>query len=511
MHDVTSRRDWDRHLALKASDMRHAARNMPTPQAQQASSDEDDTESELEAIEHQFPEPGEFPEPEGLLEFQDGSVLDLEIHEAELTYMEEESPKGSLSEGEMSAPESPWLGSSSGSEKPATRARRLESVSLSSSESRKESGEDEPEFNFMALDDKQEDDEQEDDKQEDNMIHDNLDFLAHPEIVGDELQQMEFNNIESSSSSGLEPFLALIDINDNASSSSSTASALVGQMKRGFVSINIHSEHGESSTSPIDDNEEDFSDEALNGTYEDDMLLHTATLDDDESTMDFNYRNPHGEPPTRQETISFALDDIIQKHKIAREAASDIRELFGGIYTEGLLDYRTTRRRIEQKTGVKEIQYDCCPHSHMSYAMYPDLVSCTHCSHPRWKEQNPNGKNQLEPKKIPYATHSYIPVTHRVRLWYTDAQKAAMMTNYRFQAEKDREKDLRSDYWSGDLFEDMKTKKGLFDLDTDIGFMLSTDGVKVFKSRRSFSIWPLLLVFALHYWLIKAKFNHPNR
>lgn len=146
----------------------------------------------------------------------------------------------------------------------------------------------------------------------------------------------------------------------------------------------------------------------------------------------------------------------------------------------------------------------------MSYAMYPNLVCCTHCSHPRWKEQNPNGKNQLEPKKIPYAIHSYIPVTHRVRLWYTDARKAAMMTNYRFQAEKDREKDLRSDYWSGDLFEDMK-KKGLFDLDTDIGFMLSTDGVKVFKSRRSFSIWPLLLVFALHYWLIKAKFNHSNR
>lgn len=70
------------------------------------------------------------------------------------------------------------------------------------------------------------------------------------------------------------------------------------------------------------------------------------------------------------------------------------------------------------------------------------------------------------------------------------------MTAYRYAAEKDREKGLRSDYWSSDLFEDMKAKE-LFQQDTDIAFMMSTDGVKVFKSRRCFSIWPILLVLSL--------------
>lgn len=70
------------------------------------------------------------------------------------------------------------------------------------------------------------------------------------------------------------------------------------------------------------------------------------------------------------------------------------------------------------------------------------------------------------------------------------------MTCYRFATERDRKKGLRSDYWSSNLFEDMKTSKGLFGLDTDIVFMLSTDVVKVFKSRQSVSIWLLLLVLS---------------
>lgn len=50
---------------------------MPAPQAQQGSSDEDDTGSRLGPIEYQVPEPSEFQESDGLLEFQEVVVLIL--------------------------------------------------------------------------------------------------------------------------------------------------------------------------------------------------------------------------------------------------------------------------------------------------------------------------------------------------------------------------------------------------------------------------------------------------
>lgn len=152
-------------------------------------------------------------------------------------------------------------------------------------------------------------------------------------------------------------------------SSSSDEAGPVGQMERGFVQDQPNqSDESESSSGTEGDLSEDI--------QEDPSL--------------FDYMNPIGEPPTRQEMLSFALHDITLKHKIAREAARDTSELFAAVVseTEKPLDYRTVKKRVEQRTGVKEVIYECCPHSHMSYAMYPDLNSCTHCNHPRWKDQN---------------------------------------------------------------------------------------------------------------------------
>lgn len=274
-------------------------------------------------------------------------------------------------------------------------------------------------------------------------------------------------------SSGVESLLGFIQLEDeDTSSSSSEKSGPVGQIQRGYAGP-VDVEAGEWGSN--DD-----------GSSGDDMLEGIQESD----VSDFDYKHPFGEPPTKPEMLSYALQDINLKHHIAREAAGDIRDLFGSVLPQKLLDYRTARKRIEKKTGIKEIQYDCCPHSHMSYSMYPDLEECLHCRHPRWKPPNLRAKDS---KKIPYATHSYIPVTHRIRLWFSSVQRAAAMTSYRFEAEKNCDKGLCSDFWSSDLFQELKGKH-LFQSDTDIGFMMSTDGVKVFKSRRSFSIWPLLLV-----------------
>ncbi|KAH8152606.1 uncharacterized protein LAJ45_03447 [Morchella importuna] len=268
---------------------------------------------------------------------------------------------------------------------------------------------------------------------------------------------------------------------ESSSSYDSDEEPALGQMRQGFI---------ESSGSPLEEFEpvEESSDEELGP----DVQEPEADADSPEPELGFDYRNPTGDPLTKQDMLSIALDDITLKHKISREASNDTRELFSSIITDKMMDYRTIRKQIEKRTGIKEILYDCCPHSHMSYAMYPELERCTHCDHPRWME--PSSRTRNPRLKVPYATHSYIPVAHRISLLFSKAEQASLMTTYRSIAEKDRDKGLISDYWSADLFNDMKTRHGLFSNDTDIGFLLSTDGVKVFKSRRSFSIWPLLLV-----------------
>lgn len=39
----------------------------------------------------------------------------------------------------------------------------------------------------------------------------------------------------------------------------------------------------------------------------------------------------------------------------------------------------------------------------------------------------------------------------------------------------------------------MRDKKGLFKKTTDLGFVFTTDGVQVFKTKTRFSIWPMAL------------------
>lgn len=92
---------------------------------------------------------------------------------------------------------------------------------------------------------------------------------------------------------------------------------------------------------------------------------------------------------------------------------------------------------------------------------------------------------------MPYAQHSYLPVIHRLRLWFSKKHRARKMSTYRKGVEAD--KDHLMDFWSGDLCKDLK-KKGILGNETDLAFALSTDGVKVFKSRRDFHIWPLILI-----------------
>ncbi|KAA8908873.1 hypothetical protein FN846DRAFT_759000, partial [Sphaerosporella brunnea] len=140
-------------------------------------------------------------------------------------------------------------------------------------------------------------------------------------------------------------------------------------------------------------------------------------------------------------------------------------------------------------TGIKAVQYDCCINSCMSYAMYPDATQCTICSHPRWKEtEDFRAPGRTHSSCKPFAQHTYVPVAHRIKLGWSDAKRADLMLRYRNMAGAAPKNGQCSDFWSADLMHKLQEKDGaqrpMFSQDTDIAFFLSSDGVKVFKSRR---------------------------
>lgn len=184
----------------------------------------------------------------------------------------------------------------------------------------------------------------------------------------------------------------------------------VGQMKRGFV--NPLGSDGEELGSSINHTSD----------YESDQL----TSDEASDLGSFDFENMR-KGMSKQAIASVAIHDLKLTHKLSRAACRDITDLIETLTDDKCWDYRTTKKWIEKRTGVKAISYDCCKGSCMSYAMYPEKVKCDHCSSPRWKERT----------KTPNATHEYIPITHRLRLWYADPVRAATMITYRRQAESE--------------------------------------------------------------------------
>jgi hypothetical protein len=174
---------------------------------------------------------------------------------------------------------------------------------------------------------------------------------------------------------------------------------------------------------------------------------------------------------SRSEVVSLVVHDMAVKYKAPRSYVQDQRRLHAALGTT-ILDYRTVRRRVCNMTAIKDVRYDCCPNSCMSYAMFPDLDTCLEpdCQHPRWKDVE---------RKVPYAQHSYIPITQRLLLWWSNSSRAKSMLEYRTNISDDRTPTRdRVDFWTGTLYHQLRDQ-GLFADKTDLAFLLSSDGVKV--------------------------------
>ncbi|KAI5804435.1 hypothetical protein EDC01DRAFT_611109 [Geopyxis carbonaria] len=184
--------------------------------------------------------------------------------------------------------------------------------------------------------------------------------------------------------------------------------------------------------------------------------------------------------------IDYAWHNIVVSQDLTQDASSTIRKFISAIAgnTKTPCDQRTASGRLEKQTGLTPIYYDCCPNSCMSYSMNAALEECPICQHPRW--QFVDGCRQA------YSRHVYIPIIHRLCLWYSNAARAETLVQYRKHAES---RSMYTDFWNGSLYRDILKKKRLcFQNDTDLGFFASADGMKVFKTRKPFNTTPLILV-----------------
>lgn len=142
----------------------------------------------------------------------------------------------------------------------------------------------------------------------------------------------------------------------------------------------------------------------------------------------FDYRRKLS-PLSTQQLRSFVFHDLAVTHHIPRIAIQG----FSSLHTsERPSDPRTTKKLMGALTGLEEVRYDCCITGCISYSLprYNSLEKCpiNGCEHARFKADG-----------NPYAQHTYIPITHRLQLMYSDKERAIEMMTYRAKMDEEME------------------------------------------------------------------------
>lgn len=81
-------------------------------------------------------------------------------------------------------------------------------------------------------------------------------------------------------------------------------------------------------------------------------------------------------------------------------------------------------------------------------------------------------------------------MTPRLQLWMSLRERVNTLKGYRQYAESS---DKIDSFFAGEHFKKLKAE-GLFAKDRDLAMFLSTDAVKVFKSRKEFKVQPIAAV-----------------
>lgn len=152
--------------------------------------------------------------------------------------------------------------------------------------------------------------------------------------------------------------------------------------------------------------------------------------------------------------------------------------------------YSTLLAELAQITEINHVRYDVCRNNCICYATFPDAQECHLCHEPR-----------LDKRGNPWKTFDYIPITHRLRLLYTDSGYVRRTVQYKqpfqdkllYTAENPRTSTC--DYWDSLLHSTFQNDRDLWQDVREVGFIFSTDGFSLFKVG-NFDVWPLLLINA---------------
>ena len=180
--------------------------------------------------------------------------------------------------------------------------------------------------------------------------------------------------------------------------------------------------------------------------------------------------------------LSFLLYDIKQSHTVTRTAHERYTNLIRRFSPLTPFNLVTTLRRLQQVTQIHHRRFDCCSNSCMAFTESTN-DHCLICLAPRYDKSG-----------NPVQTFDYIPLLHRLRLQYSSASRADILTTYPEQCTaKYKASGVITDIWDGKLLQELR-ERGLFMNKSDISLSFHTDGVKLFKSRQSFHVWPLLII-----------------
>lgn len=188
------------------------------------------------------------------------------------------------------------------------------------------------------------------------------------------------------------------------------------------------------------------------------------------------------EPWNDEELMSFLLYDIKRRHTVTRAAHQRYTNIIRNFSPLTPFCFPTTLKRLEKVTGIQHERYDCCINSCMAFTE-SQSDHCLVCLSSRFDK---SGK--------PVKTMDYIPLIHQLRLQYACASRSDKFTSYPTKCIRNHNTSgIITDIWNGKLMGRLR-EKGLFSNTTDLALSFHTDGVKLFKTRSAFHIWPLLII-----------------
>lgn len=180
--------------------------------------------------------------------------------------------------------------------------------------------------------------------------------------------------------------------------------------------------------------------------------------------------------------MSFLLYDIKRRHTVTREAHERYTNIIRNLSPLTPFCFPTTLTRMESVTGIRHERYDCCVNSCMAFTE-SESNHCLICLSPRFDR---SGK--------PVKTLDYIPLIHQLCLQYSCPSRSQTLMSYPADCQSNyRRSQIMTDIWNGKLLAQLR-EIGLFNQHTDLSLSFYTDGVKLFKTRSAFHIWPLLII-----------------